>query len=1166
MRLLRLDVKCYGHFANQQIDLGGEGVQLVVGPNEAGKTTLLEFIREMLFGFAERNVYDFGEGRPEGTATMRCSSGELLELRRHKGRKRTVDIKINGRETELGAEDFNRLLGGATAGLFRSVFAFGLKELAEADQSLNESVRTALFGGGLASIGNPKRILDSLNGEAAKLFQERAQRPTINALCSELKDLTRQVREKSIRCDTYWQARSQLDEAERDARLIAETRAGLVRQHSQTNKLLKAHPVWHDLGALRQERAGLTAPNGFPAEAKDLFLAANATIRRNEGQRQRLKREIEECEQSLRKLDLDPALLEQRVHVEHANRMVQSVTEARRDLPLREAELNELETSVKHGLAELVPDWTLEQLTGFSFDAASESALDALAHEREQLDKRQTELVTRRVGNQNRLHGVAMELRVLPESEDMSVLRALLENQADYTSDLKELARLSSARKANSQAIGAMILRLNPPFASSSAAHELPVPPKETVAKFKQQFLAHEQRVAAAERTLAEEETALDVLEKELAALCGGSASVPTRESLARMRARRDAGWSLIRRKHIAGEDAEEAIDQWLSGATLGLPEAYEEAVREADHYSDVILAQASAVAKQEQIVAARRRTEAKRRALAELDAAAETLNHEWQNQWSACHFAPLDPAAMETWLDNHAKLRGLIEEDGNLATEIDALAARTAAFEAELSASVGGREGKTNFTAMLLTVRERVKNADEVERKRIDLHKLNGELGVEAAQVTDDLSEHAKCDETWQAKWKRYLAEIGFPLDWTVAFAQKVIGRLRTARERLRSIPQLELRIGQMRQRLAEFDALVGAISAEVAIDDSDKLPEVGVAMLQERLTAAVKLQERHDNLQNTVSEKRASFVELDAELTDARHQRSRLLSLAGAESDEDFLKVAERAARIVELDETITGYERELARCRENEHPATFDEQLRHAEVASLQQQEQDLAHELEDLERNKKSADERVGSCRQVLAELEKGTSQAAILQETAAGKRARLAAEVDRYVPLVFAQTLLEQAIKKFEQESQPAMLTEVSSIFKSMTAGRYVRIQRSDDENASLCARRFDEKLLEPHELSTGTREQLYLAIRLAYVLHYCSRAEPLPIVMDDVLANFDDERALQTLRALGEVSQRVQVLMFTCHEHLLTLAKTAFPDLRPVEIGPPLRVLAGSPV
>ena len=74
-------------------------------------------------------------------------------------------------------------------------------------------------------------------------------------------------------------------------------------------------------------------------------------------------------------------------------------------------------------------------------------------------------------------------------------------------------------------------------------------------------------------------------------------------------------------------------------------------------------------------------------------------------------------------------------------------------------------------------------------------------------------------------------------------------------------------------------------------------------------------------------------------------------------------------------------------------------------------------------------------------------------------------------------------------------------------------------------------------------MSTGTREQLYLALRLAYARHYCSYSEPLPLILDDVLVNFDAERAKATLRVLAEVGEKIQVVLLTCHPHLIALAK-----------------------
>ncbi|KAJ3047094.1 hypothetical protein HK102_013003, partial [Quaeritorhiza haematococci] len=143
-----------------------------------------------------------------------------------------------------------------------------------------------------------------------------------------------------------------------------------------------------------------------------------------------------------------------------------------------------------------------------------------------------------------------------------------------------------------------------------------------------------------------------------------------------------------------------------------------------------------------------------------------------------------------------------------------------------------------------------------------------------------------------------------------------------------------------------------------------------------------------------------------------------------------------------------------------------------------------------------------------------------------------------------------------AIARFEQDARPEMLRETSRIFGTMTGGRYVAVERPDDDEAPLQVRRVDGEVLEPHQLSAGSREQLYLAIRLAYVLHYCGRAESLPIVMDDVLANFDDDRSRRTLRALGEVSRKVQVLFLTCHPHVVELGREVFPLVRPILLNP----------
>jgi uncharacterized protein YhaN len=70
---------------------------------------------------------------------------------------------------------------------------------------------------------------------------------------------------------------------------------------------------------------------------------------------------------------------------------------------------------------------------------------------------------------------------------------------------------------------------------------------------------------------------------------------------------------------------------------------------------------------------------------------------------------------------------------------------------------------------------------------------------------------------------------------------------------------------------------------------------------------------------------------------------------------------------------------------------------------------------------------------------------------------------------------------------------------------------------------------------QPHELSRGTREQLYLALRFGLVREFGEHAERLPVVVDEALVNFDPERARRAAEAFAALSETNQVLVFTCH-------------------------------
>ena len=128
----------------------------------------------------------------------------------------------------------------------------------------------------------------------------------------------------------------------------------------------------------------------------------------------------------------------------------------------------------------------------------------------------------------------------------------------------------------------------------------------------------------------------------------------------------------------------------------------------------------------------------------------------------------------------------------------------------------------------------------------------------------------------------------------------------------------------------------------------------------------------------------------------------------------------------------------------------------------------------------------------------------------------------------------ARALLEQARRHYEQERQPAVIERASAFFADLTGGRYSRLYKPLDEQSFRVIEADSEAQKTPEQLSRGTREQLYLALRLAAIDEFGQRQERLPVLVDEILVNFDPVRARQAAIAFGRLAQDNQVIVFTC--------------------------------
>ena len=162
------------------------------------------------------------------------------------------------------------------------------------------------------------------------------------------------------------------------------------------------------------------------------------------------------------------------------------------------------------------------------------------------------------------------------------------------------------------------------------------------------------------------------------------------------------------------------------------------------------------------------------------------------------------------------------------------------------------------------------------------------------------------------------------------------------------------------------------------------------------------------------------------------------------------------------------------------------------------------------------------------------------------------RTRLDESARDYARLLLAKRMLETAIAAWESKSQPEVYRQASRLLELMTDGRWVKVAMTSDGRLQVVD--AVRTVREPVHLSLGTCQQLYLALRIALLITADNVGRAVPILADDILVNFDAKRRAGAARALAELSQTRQVILFTCHEEVVEALREADASLNEVAL------------
>ncbi len=1161
MKFARLYLKAYGPFRDRVIELpsaAGKDFHVLFGPNEAGKSTILRAVTGFLFGIPERTpdafLSDYGALRVGATLLMADAS--RLSAMRRKARKATlfaIDERSGAETTDrpLPEKSITDLLGGLDQALYKNLFGLDLSglvagsdELLRGEGELGRSLFQAAAG--LASLHG---LMAGLDNEASALFKPRGLTGRLNRALSDFDEQRHVLKETTVR-STEWES---AERAYRQANSqLLQLREALKNERSEQQRLerIRANlPLVAEHAVKQVELAQLGAVAALTPDAAARRIAAQERLRgaseAKSGARDRLLR----LQSELEGVVVRERLLDNASAIERMFHALGEYRSAREALPRTIAARAELAGKLHRQLVEIDPACALDRAEALLPRETLAARVQSMIEEHARLTGLDEQLDGQVRAKNGALEGLVARLASLSPPvpvEELEASLAAVANAPDLDARQRRLVRdiadLESALQRDAAALGA---------GSVSQLVDLAVPLPATAADIEDAFAV----LIQDERLVADKAQGLmrDVEERgrELNALTA-TGEVVTWTEVAAARKDRDDKWSRLR--GVVVERITETARPFGNGkAGAFLAADFEQAIREADRLADLLHADAQRAANLEttrqriaDMQAESQRNEDER---ARVESRRRDLEQRWEALAAPLGCRHLTPGALRDWLsrrqrvvDRHHDLEQLRRDRDGVADDLSN--ARAAMERALIRCGLGALAGDETAAGALARAQQALGAARKLRADRDAIEQQIESARTELRDVQDRRRQLKDKAAAWRSNWHAAAESLKLSADALPAEAKIRIDQLARLAAGLGELGKLDAESNDHRTLVAGFESGIADLASaveEAAVDDNaGAIAERLYAALGEARSAAAKRQQ----LAGEIVREERTHAEAETAAQQAGRQLDELVRQAGCATADDLPEIETRAQRTQILRLRLGEIEEQLV--RHNARP--IEEVVRETagfDLDTLARQTSDLADEIAELERQVEGAQGADFRAKQELDAIDGGPAAAEARQNLSA-LCARIAKDARAYARARLAAAVLNRVIQVYQDRHQGPLLRRAAQLFERITLGSFAGLTADyqDDRQVLLGVRPSDERVAVAG-MSQGTRDQLFLSLRLAAIEQHLDGREPMPVIIDDLLVQFDDDRALATMQVLAELSRKTQVLFFTHHRHLVNLARNS---------------------
>ncbi len=1152
MKILELQLRAFGPFTEKVLDFSQSeaNFHILHGPNEVGKSSALRALTALFYGIPVRTTDDFRHDKKnlQLAARLLHSDGTKLEFVRLKKRKEAL---VDFDDQPVSDQALIAMLGGVDEKLFTTLFGLSHEELVRGGNDILQgqgAIGESLFAAG---IGNSplRQILQRLDDEAGEWFLPRGRQRKINVAIQAYNEAKKESARQSLSSQNWEEHNSALTSAQKEKEQISKQLQLLRQEHNRLDRYSRVLPLLAERKTLVSQLEELgdipPLPLNFAQQLKETSHDLNYAQRLEV----QASADLKQIERRLFDLNVPKNLLQ---HGESIDQLYETWIHHRERLAERsslEGKQTQLEADIQRVLQHIRPGLTLEAAEAYRLTADQRIRIQELGNRHHVLTTQLHHSQQAFQSIQANQDSIQVQLSQLSAIQDISELNRAIRRAEKLGSPEGDLHHLQTRLQADEHQLDIALQQLPLWEGTVAQLEALPIPPAETLERFEiewNEVLQELKTLQTQLQTLHKKRTALD---RKIQALNRGG-EVPSEDDLQRARDHRDKGWQLVRDWWLEGiQDAEQVRE---FDAELPLSDAYEHSVLHVDRISDRLRFEADRVATQESLLSEQAALEEEwehcQAELQNCEKRNQALQESWKSIWNFLDIQAFSPREMRAWVQRQHALLQQWSNLRELRSQVQVLQHRIDEHRSELIQCLQNIRTTPLPTSTLLE--ELLEQSHAIKRHSESTAQQQAQLNAQRTQLEQQLSqaqkntEHAEAQlQEWSSNWHTMMTSIGLSQSTTPAEANAVISALDELFQKLHTQHETQRSLAEINRDASEFDAAVQHWVKAVATDLLELPSEQAIQELKGRLTQAREDRITHQDLEHQHQEKEKQLREAQLTIEETHRVLDSLCRTAKCKQHEELEAVELRFSQAQALKEQCHRLDLQLLDYGGGLTVEELTQAVAALDPDELQARLPELTNRIEQYDQRRSELDEQIGRESQILKQMD-GSSNAAEIAENMQNHTAQIREGVNRYIQLRLAAIVLRKEMERYRQENQDPVLRRASELFSQLTLHSFaaLRTEYEDNEDPVLLGIRPSGEEVEVNGMSEGTRDQLYLSLRLSSLERYLSNHEPMPFIVDDILVNFDDHRSKALLKILADLSLRTQILLFTHHSHLVQIA------------------------